>query len=116
MSKRFLFTILSLLVIAVAAGIAVFLAKGYTFSTKEGAIVGTGIVSITSQPEGASVYIDGHLTTATNATIDHLSPKEYDVKIIKDGFIPWEKKVEVKEGLVSDLKITLFPAIPKSCW
>jgi hypothetical protein len=112
MSKRFLFTILSLLVIAVAAGIAVFLVKGYTFSTKEGAIVGTGIVSITSQPEGASVYIDGHLTTATNATIDHLSPKEYDVKIIKDGFIPWEKKVEVKEGLVSDLKITLFPAIP----
>ncbi|TSC86362.1 MAG: Uncharacterized protein G01um10147_885 [Microgenomates group bacterium Gr01-1014_7] len=112
MSKRFIITIITLVVIAVAAAIAIFLAKGYTVSTKEKRIVGTGIINITSEPDAASVFIDGHLTTATNATVSSLAPKIYSVKVIKEGFIPWEREVEVKEGLVTPLKITLFPAIP----
>lgn len=112
MSKRFLFTLLTLVIIFSAAAVAIFLAKGYTFSSKEKGLVGTGIISVTSIPDAASVYVDGHLTTATNANIASLQPKEYDVRVIKEGFIPWEKKVKVKEGLVTDLKITLFPAIP----
>ncbi len=112
MSRRFLFTLLTLVIIFSAAAVAIFLAKGYTFSSKDKGLVGTGIISITSLPDAASVYIDGHLTTATNANIASLQPKEYDVRVIKEGFIPWEKKVKVREGLVTDLKITLFPSIP----
>lgn len=112
MSRRFLFTLLTLVIIFSAAAVAIFLAKGYTFSSKEKGLVGTGIISVTSIPDAASVYVDGHLTTATNANIASLQPKEYDVRVIKEGFIPWEKKVKVREGLVTDLKITLFPAIP----
>lgn len=112
MSKRFLFTLLTILIIFGATGIAIFLAKGYTFSSTEKRIVGTGIISAASEPSSASVYVDGHLTTATNATISNLAPKKYVVKIIKEGFIPWEKEIEVREGLVSEVKVTLFPAIP----
>lgn len=112
MSKRLFITIITLVVIAIAAGVAIFFAKGYSFSTTEKRIVGTGILAITSEPDAASVYLDGHLTTATNANINSLSPKSYSVKVIKEGFIPWERAVEIKEGLVTDLKITLFPAIP----
>ncbi len=112
MSRRFLYTILTVLIIGVLTGVAIFLAKGYRFSAKTGQISGTGIMSITSLPDQASVYLDGHLTTATNANIDSLPPKVYDVRITKEGFIPWEKKIEVKEGLVSQIKATLFPAIP----
>lgn len=112
MNKRLILTIVTFLVLAGAAGVAVMLTKGYTFSPKEGRVVGTGIISVTSVPDGASVYIDGHLTTATNTTISQLTPKSYDIKIIKDGFIPWEKNIEVKEGLVSEIKATLFPALP----
>lgn len=112
MSKRFLITILTLLVIGLSASIAIYLAKGYTFSPTEKRLVGTGIITVTSLPDAASVFIDGHLTTATDATISNLSPKEYTVRVTKEGFIPWEKKVTVREGLVSDLKVTLFPAIP----
>lgn len=112
MSRRFLFTLLTLVIIFSSAAVAIFLAKGYTFSSKEKGLVGTGIISVTSIPDAASVYVDGHLTTATNANIASLQPKEYDVRVIKEGFIPWEKKVKVREGLVTDLKITLFPAIP----
>ncbi len=112
MNKRFLFTVFSVLVIAAVAGGAIFLAKGYRFSPKTGAVKGTGIISVASIPDQASVYIDGHLTTASNATVSSLTPKNYDVKITKDGFISWEKNVEVKEGLVTQIKATLFPAIP----
>lgn len=112
MSRKFLITISSIIIIAIAAGSAIFFAKGYTISPTEKRIVGTGIVTITSEPDAASVFVDGHLTTATNATIASLSPKNYTIRIIKEGFIPWERSVEVKEGLVTDLKVTLFPAIP----
>lgn len=112
MNKRFILTIVTLLVIILAAGVAIFLTKGYTFSSKERRIVGTGILTISSTPDAASVYLDGHLTTATNTTLTSLSPKTYDVKVVKEGFIPWEKKIAIKEGLVSEVKITLFPAIP----
>lgn len=112
MSKRFIVTIATLIVIAVAAGAAIFLAKGYTISPQERRIVGTGIISISSEPDSASVYLDGHLTTATNATISSLTPKEYTIRVIKEGFIPWENRLEVKEGLVTEVKVTLFPAIP----
>ena len=112
MNKRLILTLAFLAIVIVSAGIAIFLAKGYTISPTKGRIVGTGIISVASEPDSASVYIDGHLTTATNATIPSLSPKTYTIKVIKEGFIPWERSVEVKEGLVSELKITLFPAIP----
>lgn len=111
-NKRLLITLITLGVIAIGAIVAVFLVKGYTFSTKEGGIVGTGIISLTSSPSGAAVYIDGHLTTATDTTLSSLPPKEYTVRIAKDGFIPWEKQIDVKEGLVTEVKATLFPAIP----
>jgi hypothetical protein len=112
MSRRFLVTLLTLIVIGVAAAVAIFLAKGYTFSPEQGRILGTGIISITSKPDAASVYIDGHLTTATDATISPLAPKTYKVMLKKEGFITWEKEVEVKEGLVTDLEVTLFPSQP----
>src|SRR5438270_10008366 len=112
MRYRFILTIVTFLLIIIAAGVAIFFAKGYRFSTKTGNITGTGILSITSVPDQASVFLDGHLTTATNTNINSLIPKEYDVKILKEGFIPWEKKVEVHEGLVTQIKATLYRSLP----
>lgn len=110
--KRFLLTMITLLVIIIGGFIAAYFAKGYRVSTSTGGLVGTGILSVTSIPDQASVYLDNALITATNANISSLEPKEYQVRIIKDGFIPWEKKLAVKEGFVTDIKATLFPALP----
>lgn len=112
MRKRFLITLLTLFLIGAISFLAIFLAKGYRYNSKTGEVAGTGIISITSTPDQASVFLDGHLTTATNANVSSLPPKSYEVRIIKEGFIPWEKKVEVKAGLVSQIKATLWPAIP----
>src|SRR5437899_1057411 len=99
MNKHFVITLITLIIIGAAAAVAIFLTKGYTFSPQQGKLLTTGIISIASQPSGASVYIDGHLATATDTTISSLSPKTYEMKVTKEGFIPWEKKVEVKAGL-----------------
>lgn len=112
MNKRLLYSVLTILVVLLIAGVAIFFVKGYSFSSKNGMVVGTGILSVTSVPDGASVYIDGHLTTATNTTLTSLQPKKYKLRIVKEAFIPWEKEVEVIEGLVTEIKATLFPAIP----
>lgn len=112
MSKRFLYTISIILVIILATGIAIFFAKGYRLSPSTGTVAGTGIISVTSKPDQASIYLDGHLMNATPANINSLPPKTYEVKISKEGFISWQKQVEVRQGLVTDIKATLFPAIP----
>jgi hypothetical protein len=110
--KRFAFTILTLLVIMSIAGLAVFFAKGYRVSPSTGTIAGTGIMSVKSVPDQASVYLDSHLTAVTDGPINSLQPGEYTVRIVKEGYIPWEKKITVREGLVTQVEATLFRAIP----
>lgn len=112
MDKKLVITIITLVIIIAAAAIGIILAKGYTFSTQQGRLVGTGIISASSLPTGASVYIDGHLTTATDTTISSLPPKNYKIRIAKEGFAQWEKEIEVKEGLVTEVIATLFPSLP----
>lgn len=112
MNKRFIFTILSLVLIIIIAGGAIFLAKGYRYQPETGTFSGTGIISVSSIPDQASVYLDSHLTTATDDNITSLPPKTYKVRIVKEGYIPWEKDIEVREGLVSEIKATLFRSIP----
>ena len=112
MSKQFVFTVFSLVLIAVIAGAAIFLAKGYRYQTDTGTFAGTGIISVTSLPDQASVYLDGHLTTATDDNITSLPPKTYKVRIVKEGYVPWEKDIEVSPGLVSEIKATLYRSIP----
>lgn len=73
---------------------------------------GTGLLVATSAPDGAQVIINGHLTTATDNTIN-LAPGDYDVKIFKDGYFPWQKKITIKKEVVSKADALLFPSAPK---
>jgi len=111
-SKQFLLTLFSLVLISLIAGAAIYLAKGYRYQPDTGTFSGTGIISVSSLPDQASVYLDGHLTTATDDNITSLPPKNYKVRIVKEGYIPWEKDIDVKQGLVSEIKATLYRSIP----
>lgn len=95
---------------------AILYAKGYRFDPSgknNGKIIeGTGLLVATSHPDGARVLVNDHLTTATNNTIN-LAPGEYEVRIEKDGYIGWHKKVKIKNGLVSEANALLFPTAPK---
>lgn len=87
---------------------------GYRFNLNKGtpAVSGTGLLVATSVPDGAQVFINDHLTTATDNTIN-LEPGEYNVKIFKDGYFPWQKKIIVKKEVVSKADALLLPNAPK---
>lgn len=88
--------------------------KGYRFDLIQGKpqFAGTGLLVTTSIPDGASVFINGHLTTATDNTIN-LSPATYTVKIQKEGYFPWKKTIKVQKEVVAKAEALLLPKAPK---
>jgi len=73
----------------------------------------TGMVSAKSIPDGATVYLDGKLTTATNDTIPGVTPGIHNLKIVKKGFVEWQKDIEVFEQLVTDMTAVLISQSPR---
>ena len=98
------------LVLAVALG-AIFWARGFKPDLKKG-FERTGLLVITSTPTGASVFLDGRLTAATDTNIAYLDPKPYKVRIEKEGYSAWEKDVDIVADLATEIKALLFPVAP----
>lgn len=120
MRVGFFLLIITGVVLAAITFVLVKYAQGYrlvfdgkNLFTKDGVVVKpTGLLTATSVPDGASVYIDNQLTSATDTTID-LPPGEYTVKITKEGYLPWEKKLKIQKEVVTQTKALLLPAAPK---
>lgn len=73
----------------------------------------TGMVGAKSIPEGANVYLDGILLGATNDTISGVEPGMHHLKIVKKGFVAWEKDIEVFNELVTDITAVLVSQTPR---
>ncbi|MCR4277663.1 MAG: PEGA domain-containing protein [Candidatus Berkelbacteria bacterium] len=110
--NRVSFTVVITLLILIATIAAIFWARGFKPNFKNGSIDRTGLIVVTSVPTGASVFLDGRLTSATNTNIAFLDPKTYKVRIEKDGYISWEKDIEVTADLATEIKAVLFPVAP----
>jgi len=91
--RVFLF-LLTILVVATFGIFISYYARGYRLYFSTLRFQPNGILVIKSEPDGASVYINGDLKTATNATIP-LSPGTYDVSVKKDGYLSWYKRLEI---------------------
>lgn len=106
--------ILSIITIAVilaaSAGVIAY-GRGYRPDFRQNTIKSTGLLSATSDPIGAQVFIDGLLKTATNNSFA-IDPEWYTVRIVKEGYIAWEKRVRVQGEVVTRADAFLFPASP----
>lgn len=114
MKKQLFLPLLIISFLLLATTLVVFYGKGYRFGFGQGRadFFGTGLLVATSQPNGAQVFVDGHLTTATDNTLN-LTPGEYTIKIFKDGYFPWEKKLKIKKEVVTKADALLLPNAPK---
>jgi hypothetical protein len=114
MRKQVIIPALIILFLLMGTVLVVLFGKGYTFNFNGSGPVlsGTGLLVATSAPDGAQVLINGHLTTATDNTIN-LPPGDYDIKIFKEGYFPWEKKITIKKEVVSKADALLFPSAPQ---
>ena len=88
------------------------LARGYQPDFNNGfKFKATGLLSATSKPKSAGVFINDRLFTATDDTIN-LSPGKYHIKITKDGYLPWSKNIEIQKEMVVQTEATLFRLAP----
>lgn len=110
-NHRVLYTLFSAGVIIIGALAAIQYAKGNFRVTKGGYIAESGLLSANSFPPGAELYVNDKLVSATDDTI-YLEPGEYNVKIVKEGYSPWEKTLHVQPELVSQTNAVLFPRVP----
>ena len=111
MARRVLSTITVILFILILAGVIIFYSRGYRLDFNEKTLSTTGILSISSYPDKASIFIDGRLISATNASLT-LSPNWYSIKISREGYQSWEKKVRVQGEVVSQIDALLIPTNP----
>ncbi|MBD3279966.1 PEGA domain-containing protein [Candidatus Dojkabacteria bacterium] len=76
--------------------------------TRDG-IKETGIIRINSEPgDGIKVYVDDEKVSLVDKRIEGLEAGEYVVRIEKEGYLPWEKKVLVDVGIVKEIYASLL--------
>jgi hypothetical protein len=110
-NRRVLYTFLSLLVVLTGSYFAIRYAKGDRLNNK-GIVQGTGLLAANSFPAGAEVYVDGRLIAVTDNNAIYLEPKEYHVEIKKDGYMPWQKNLNIQAELVTQTNAQLFRLAP----
>lgn len=110
MNKRLIITAGTILLLFTGTVIAIRYAQGYRLSRQQ-FVKSTGLLATNSFPNGASVYINGNLTTATDTTVN-LPPGNYDVEIRKEGFFTWKKKLKLESELVTQTNALLFATAP----
>ncbi len=115
MKNRVAIFFLTIILLLVGTTALVLYGRGYRLSFSRGNktfIAGTGLLVATSNPDGAQILINGKLTSATNDTLN-LAPGDYEVEIIKVGYLPWKKKLKVEKEVVTKTDVRLFPSAPK---
>lgn len=53
------------------------------------------VAQVTSEPEGAEIYVDGNFVGSTPSKIS-LSVGEHTIKVTRKGFIDWERKLNIE--------------------
>ncbi|MFA7662294.1 MAG: hypothetical protein WCX88_00045 [Patescibacteria group bacterium] len=131
-----------LLALAFIAGFFILLpiilnyARGYRFDANKNQMVSTGGISVNSNPKNAQVFLNGNyeepnlfekfllpfknflgmrkMGGTTPAIFQNLIPDEYNIEVTKDGYYPWQKKINVyAEQVVFAENINLFLQNPK---
>lgn len=104
-------SIVTLCTIIAVAAVVIAYGRGYRLDFKKSSLKPTGLISATSDPVGAQVLVDDTLKTATNNSFN-IDPGYYTIRITKESYIPWEKKVRVQGEVVSQIDAFLFPTNP----
>jgi fructose-specific component phosphotransferase system IIB-like protein len=94
--------------------ILVFYSLGYRFDFEKKKVTKTGGIFIKALPKEVTISIDGKKRKTDpifgSVLIENLLPKKYKIRVEKDGYLSWEKELEVEEGRVAEIKsLVLFP-------
>ncbi len=101
--------ILVALAITIATLVLVYQAYGFGLA-KNGTVIQNGLVFFSSQPNPASIYINGVLNANTTNTRLELPSGIYNVKITRTGYRDWQRTITFDAGAVEHVDYPfLFP-------
>lgn len=89
----------------ISAPLVVLYTAGYRYNFGSGKIVQTGVISVTTVPRGADIYIDNlRQRDRSPAVIDNVFPGKHEVRLEKRGYTAWSKTliVQAKETTFVD--------------
>ena len=106
-------TFMAVTVVAIVAILMLF-AMGYSFNLSNGRIDQSGLVEISSRPNGATVAIDGKVKFERTRISSMLSSGKHNIKISKSGYDVWQRDIDIEPGLLTNIDwIRLFPVQPE---
>ncbi len=77
-------------------------------------LLSTGGIYINSAPSGSNIFLNDKLKDSTsffskNIVLKNLHIGTYDIKVEKEGYNTWIKKIKVFKNLVSDANVFMLP-------
>lgn len=120
MSNKFRYILISFgfLIFLILAPLLVLYVGGWIYDFQNHKFIKTGILALKVEPKAVDVALDGKLVRRTAGDIKFLLPKEYELKLSKDGYFAWSKKFNVHSNQVTwanppASKILLFFSRPE---
>lgn len=86
-------------------------ARGYRIDFKKKSFKSTGIISVSSNPKAAKIFVNNELKGVTDTNVS-LPPGDYQIDIKKEGHTSYSKKITLKGELVMTVDALLFPSNP----
>ncbi len=108
-TRRLIYSVF-MLIFLIAAPILILYAAGYRYSFKKNKFQKTGAIFAETEPKGAAIFIeDEKYQDKTTAQINNLLSGEYLIRLEKDDYYPWQKKLNIEPEKVTFIKkLVLF--------
>lgn len=87
--------------------------SGFRLNLKAKTLEKTGLIILSSEPKGASVFLNGKLKGKTPLKLSYLKPGLYHLEVKKENYKNWEKSLRVQPPLVNKEKALLFLENPE---
>jgi len=106
--RLLLFT--SAVVFMALAPLVVFYAMGYRIGIDAKSDLSVGVLLVETTPRRSQVTVDDRDAGTTPTSVPNLPPGEVTVKLTKEGYESWEKRLMIEPTEVTDLRgVRLFP-------
>lgn len=93
----------------ITAPLIIIYTQGYRYNLKHQRLDPTGTLVLSSIPKGATITLNSQAVKfLTPKTLQAVLPGTYTIRLNKDGYKTWEKRMEVKAGeavFVSDIRL-----------
>lgn len=109
---RRILLVISCMAFAIIAPLIILYAMGYRPGTSSLLAPPVGVALVEATPRKAIVEVNGKSYGTLPRSIPNLVPGQTTIRVTKEGYTPWEKRMEIKPATATDVRsIKLIPSI-----